>query len=147
LRRSSSGFAKSDVTSGLIVAAAVLLVALASGPTYASGPHHRAYHYSGYRHYGHSGYHHYGHSGYHHYGRSGYHYGRGDYQVRGAARGIYSERFAGAWSVRPGGGIYGFRRSPCKTESCFEKHPEGSWVHPLTYPQGRPMPVASPKGA
>lgn len=25
-----------------------------------------------------------------------------------------------------------FRTSPCKTASCWDKHPSGEWVHPIT---------------
>jgi hypothetical protein len=31
--------------------------------------------------------------------------------------------------------IYGFRKSDCKTASCYEKHPDGTWTHPLTKPK------------
>ena len=34
-----------------------------------------------------------------------------------------------------GGHIYGFRTSECKSSSCFEKHPNGTYVHPLTTPK------------
>jgi len=30
------------------------------------------------------------------------------------------------------GRIYGFRTSKCKSASCFRKHPNGTYVHPLT---------------
>jgi hypothetical protein len=31
-----------------------------------------------------------------------------------------------------GGRIYGFRTSKCRSASCFRKHPNGTYVHPLT---------------
>ncbi len=31
-----------------------------------------------------------------------------------------------------GSRIYGFRTSRCKSASCFRKHPNGTYVHPLT---------------
>jgi YHS domain-containing protein len=31
------------------------------------------------------------------------------------------------------GGTYGFATSHCKRSSCFDKHPSGTYVHPLTY--------------
>jgi hypothetical protein len=30
------------------------------------------------------------------------------------------------------GKVYGFRTGHCKTSSCYSKHPNGSYVHPLT---------------
>ena len=39
------------------------------------------------------------------------------------------------WGNKPGD-IYGFGRSQCKSADCFRKHPEGSWLHPLTVPCG-----------
>lgn len=30
------------------------------------------------------------------------------------------------------GRTYGFRTSKCKSASCFRKHPNGTYVHPLT---------------
>jgi hypothetical protein len=30
------------------------------------------------------------------------------------------------------GHVYGFRTSSCKASSCFRKHPDGKYVHPLT---------------
>lgn len=31
-----------------------------------------------------------------------------------------------------GGHVYGFATSRCKSASCFRKHPDGRYVHPLT---------------
>jgi hypothetical protein len=33
---------------------------------------------------------------------------------------------------RGGGHVYGFATSQCKSASCFRKHPDGKYVHPLT---------------
>ena len=30
------------------------------------------------------------------------------------------------------GHVYGFATSKCKSAACFRKHPDGTWVHPLT---------------
>jgi hypothetical protein len=42
-----------------------------------------------------------------------------------------------AEASRQSGRIYGFRTSPCKSSSCYSKHPEGTWVHPLTRRKSR----------
>jgi hypothetical protein len=31
-----------------------------------------------------------------------------------------------------GGHVYGFRTGHCKSASCYRKHPNGTYVHPLT---------------
>lgn len=33
---------------------------------------------------------------------------------------------------RSGGHVYGFRTGHCKSARCFRKHPNGTYVHPLT---------------
>jgi len=41
-------------------------------------------------------------------------------------------------SLWAGGGQTGeFRTSRCKSGSCFERHPNGRWRHPLTQSLGR----------
>jgi hypothetical protein len=52
-----------------------------------------------------------------------------------AAGCLFAALPAEAWT-RKNDRIYGFRTSHCKTDQCFEKHPNGQWVHPLTYPKG-----------
>jgi hypothetical protein len=37
-----------------------------------------------------------------------------------------------SYGHRSSGRIYGFRTSKCKSASCFRKHPNGTYVHPLT---------------
>ena len=48
----------------------------------------------------------------------GYHYGGG--------------HSGGHSSGYRGGRIYGFRTAKCKSAACFRKHPDGTYVHPLT---------------
>jgi hypothetical protein len=35
-------------------------------------------------------------------------------------------------SHRYGGHVYGFRTGHCKSAACYRKHPNGTYVHPLT---------------
>jgi hypothetical protein len=48
---------------------------------------------------------------------------------------LAAERPRQKWGNQPGD-MYGFGTSPCKSADCFQKHRDGSWVHPLTVPCG-----------
>jgi hypothetical protein len=50
------------------------------------------------------------------------------------ARGHHSGGYhsGGHHSSSHHGHVYGFRTSQCKSASCYRKHPNGKYVHPLT---------------
>jgi hypothetical protein len=68
-----------------------------------------------------------GHGGGHH------SYGGGHRSYGGSHRSYGgSHRSYGGSHRSYGGRIYGFRTSKCKSAACFRKHPNGTYVHPLT---------------
>ena len=37
-----------------------------------------------------------------------------------------------SYAYHPSDRLHGFRTSQCKTAACYQKHPDGTWTHPLT---------------